>query len=67
MVNGGVNHVEEIPEVEADRKGHWEKIGDHFSDVSLSYDGQYWAVGNQQISYQGNAIFTYRDGNWVQI
>eukprot|EP00347_Sterkiella_histriomuscorum_P019519 403341323 len=57
----------EIPDTEVDPKGQWEKIGEKFSEVSISYDNQIWAVGSQQIGYGGNAIYTYLNNKWVQV
>lgn len=57
----------EIPEVDAERKGGWEKIGENFSEVSISHDGQIWAIGSQVVNYAGCAIYYYHNGAWVQV
>ncbi|CDW80817.1 UNKNOWN [Stylonychia lemnae] len=57
---------QEIPEVQVEGQT-WEKIGENFSDVSMSQDGQIFAIGSQSIGYGGNAIYQFVNGGWVQI
>ncbi len=45
----------------------WHKIGDKFSDVSVSVDGEYWALGSTQSSYDGYDIYFYQNQKWNKL
>lgn len=50
-----------------DGKLMWHKIGEKFSDVSISFDGEYWALGTTSASYDGYEIYYYENQKWVKI